>query len=194
MESAERGLLRIGSIVQNLAEAANLEESLTQEEKTHIDIEQFLSNYVHNLKLNYGEGTIVYCGLGDTQLANLSDIYIEQMMDKLIDNAMDFKTANTAIHIQLDHTESHIRICVANRGPSIDIDSRLLFERLVSHRKEQNRLHFGLGLYVVRLIAEYHEGTVRAVNLPNRTGVVVSVEMPIGISLEANKPQPKRAA
>ena len=194
LESAERGLLRIGAIVQNLAEAANLEESLSQEEKAVVDIEQFLENYVGNINLNYGEGSVIYRGLNEPLHAFLSDMYIEQMMDKLIDNAMDFRKSNSPIRVQLDRSSSHLRISVANQGPSIDTDPRLLFERLVSHRKEQGKLHFGLGLYVVRLITEYHDGEVRAVNLPNETGVVVSVEIPIGLDPDTREPILEKAA
>ena len=194
LESAERGLLRIGTIVQNLAEAANLEESLSQEEKAVVDIEQFLDNYVSNINLNFGKGSIVYRGLNEPLRAFLSDIYIEQMMDKLIDNAMDFRKSNSPIRVQLDRSGTHFRICVANHGPSIDTDPRLLFERLVSYRTEQSKLHFGLGLYVVRIITEYHNGEVRAVNLRDGSGVVVAVEMPIGLNPETSEPTVKKAA
>jgi hypothetical protein len=43
----------------------------------------------------------------------------------------------------------------------------------------RNRLHFGLGLYVVRVIAEHHGGTVRGMNLPDGSGVVVIVQLPL---------------
>ncbi len=50
---------------------------------------------------------------------------------------------------------------------------------MVSHREAQNRLHFGLGLYVVRIIAEYHGGYVRAINLADGSGVAVMVQLPL---------------
>jgi K+-sensing histidine kinase KdpD len=50
---------------------------------------------------------------------------------------------------------------------------------MVSHRGPQNRLHFGLGLYVVRIIAEYHGGLVRAMNLTDGSGVAIVVQLPL---------------
>jgi len=50
---------------------------------------------------------------------------------------------------------------------------------MVSHRGPQNRLHFGLGLYVVRIIAEYHGGLVRAFNLVDSSGVAMMVQLPL---------------
>jgi len=42
-----------------------------------------------------------------------------------------------------------------------------------------NRLHFGIGLYVVRIIAEHHGGTVKAANLQNGNGVTIQVTLPL---------------
>ena len=39
--------------------------------------------------------------------------------------------------------------------------------------------HLGLGLYIVRVIAEFHRGTAQAANKADGTGVVVSVTLPI---------------
>ena len=39
--------------------------------------------------------------------------------------------------------------------------------------------HLGLGLYVARLIVEFHGGTIDAVNLPARNGVEVRARFPI---------------
>ena len=58
---------------------------------------------------------------------------------------------------------------------------------MVSHRGPQSRLHFGLGLYVVRVIAEYHGGTVRAANLADGSGVAIMVRLPLVSSVAANE-------
>ena len=42
-----------------------------------------------------------------------------------------------------------------------------------------NRLHFGMGLYVVRIIAEHHGGNVKASNLYDGKGVSIKVTLPI---------------
>jgi signal transduction histidine kinase len=39
--------------------------------------------------------------------------------------------------------------------------------------------HLGLGLYVARLIAQFHGGTIGASNLPGGDGVVLGVRMPL---------------
>jgi K+-sensing histidine kinase KdpD len=69
---------------------------------------------------------------------------------------------------------------------------------MVSHRGPQNRLHFGLGLYVVRVIAEHHGGFVRAVNLADGSGVAIMVQLPMAraelAQQTANGREPPRIA
>ncbi len=56
-----------------------------------------------------------------------------------------------------------------------------VFDSMVSIRKSNpdNRLHFGMGLYVVRIIAERHGGSVKATNLFDGKGVSIKVMLPI---------------
>ena len=39
--------------------------------------------------------------------------------------------------------------------------------------------HQGLGLAIVRLVAQFHGGTARAVNLPGGQGALFEVEVPV---------------
>jgi len=180
LESAKRGVHRIGSIVQNLADAANLEESLEAEELELIDLDQLLQNYVANCNLVHEHCEFTYRGPGRPAWAMVSDFRIEQLLDKIIDNAVDFHRADSAIRVQLDIFGDQLQLTVANRGPILHSDvEKSVFDSMVSHRGQQNRLHFGLGLYVVRIIAEHHGGFVRAMNLADGSGVAVMVQLPV---------------
>ena len=102
------------------------------------------------------------------------------MLDKIVDNAIDFHRAGTPITVHLASHHDFMQLSVANRGPTLsDEAGRTLFDSMVSHRAPENRLHFGLGLYVVRIIAEHHGGFVRAVNLADQSGVAILVQLPL---------------
>jgi signal transduction histidine kinase len=180
LASAQRGVHRIGSIVQNLADAANLEESLEAEELELIDIDQLLQNYVANCNVVHKGCSFTYRGPGHPAIARVSDFRIEQLLDKIVDNAVDFHRADSTIRVQLDCFRDQLQLTVANRGPVLpDAVEKSVFDSMVSHRGQHNRLHFGLGLYVVRIIAEYHGGFVRAINLADGSGVAVMVQLPL---------------
>jgi signal transduction histidine kinase len=193
LESAKRGVMRIGAIVQNLADAANLDESLEAEELEVVDVQKLLENYVANCHLTHGDCEFVYRGTNGPVYAEVSDYRIEQMLDKVIDNALDFHRPNSPIKVQLDTFRDFLRITVANRGPTLPAsEDTTLFDSMVSHREPgaANRLHFGLGLYVVRVIAEHHRGNVRALNLADGSGVAIVIQLP----LAEHAVQPSRAA
>ena len=180
LNSAKRGVLRIGAIVQNLADAANLEESLVADDFEVVDIGKLLGDYVNNFRLSEKRHPIVFRGMAEAVYARVADYRIEQMLDKIVDNAIDFHHADSPIKVQLDKERDFLRITVANRGPTLpETREESLFESMVSHRGPHSRMHFGLGLYVVRAIAEHHGGTVRALNLVDGSGVAIMVELPL---------------
>ena len=72
-------------------------------------------------------------------------------------------------------------VSVENAGPPLPEAMRgKLFESMVSVRGERGRdaksaePHLGLGLYVARLIAEFHGGAISARNLASGGGVAVT--------------------
>ena len=180
LESAKRGVHRIGSIVQNLADAANLEEALEAEELEEIDLNELLASYVANCGASHNKVSFEYSGSNNPAIVLVSDFRIEQMLDKLVDNAVDFHRSDTPIRVHLECFGDIVQIAVANRGPALP-EAKLLsiFDSMVSHRGPDNRLHFGLGLHVVRIIAEHHGGTAMAVNLEDRSGVALLIRLPL---------------
>jgi signal transduction histidine kinase len=180
LESAKRGVHRIGSIVQNLADAANLEEALEAEELEEIDLNQLIASYVANCDASHANISFEYSGSKTPAIVLVSDFRIEQMLDKLVDNAVDFHRSDTPISVHLECFGDIAQIAVANRGPALpEAKLQSIFDSMVSHRGPDNRLHFGLGLHVVRIIAEHHGGTAKAVNLEDRSGVVLLIQLPL---------------
>jgi len=180
LESAKRGVHRIGSIVQNLADAANLEEALEAEELEEIDLNELLASYVANCGASHNKVSFEYSGSHNPAIVLVSDFRIEQMLDKLVDNAVDFHRSGTPIRVHLECFGDIVQIAVANRGPALpEAKLQSIFDSMVSHRGPDNRLHFGLGLHVVRIIAEHHGGTAMAVNLEDRSGVALLIRLPL---------------
>jgi signal transduction histidine kinase len=99
------------------------------------------------------------------------------MLDKLVENAVDFAAAGSSIRISIE-TDGRLR--VENDGPHLpDAIRDSLFESMVSLRSENSAgtPHLGLGLYIARLIAEFHGGTLHAENLPEGRGVAFEAQL-----------------
>jgi len=104
-----------------------------------------------------------------------------QLLDKLVENAVDFSAApgggGAAVRVSLGSAGGFAALAVENRGPLLPETMRgKLFESMVSVRAGRDGAgpHLGLGLYVARLIAEFHGGAIGASNLPAGDGVAVS--------------------
>ncbi|MEZ0122382.1 MAG: ATP-binding protein [Candidatus Reddybacter sp.] len=181
IDSAQRGLQRISAIVDSLAEAASLGDALNSDEILPINLSALLTTYFKNqsrrcpLKIELSTPD-------DDVWVQGSDIHIEQLLDKLFDNAVDFATHDTRIEIRLSTTKSHCFIGVKNYGPIIkEVEMAELFQLFHSRRSSEhanaNSQHLGLGLYIARLICERHGGDLTVENLSQGEGVIFSASI-----------------
>ena len=87
------------------------------------------------------------------------------------------------MRVALDNGDGAAVLTVANKGPLLPAGARArLFESMISVREGGHAAgtpHLGLGLYVARLIAEFHGGSILAANLPAGDGVAIRVRMPV---------------
>jgi K+-sensing histidine kinase KdpD len=80
---------------------------------------------------------------------------------------------------RLDHAG---RMTVATAGPVLPmgmLDELFVSLVWVRARSDAAEPHLGLGLYIVRVIAEFHHAGVRAANRDDGRGVVVTVLLPV---------------
>lgn len=88
-----------------------------------------------------------------------------QMLDKIIVNTVDFAYPDTSIDIALD---AKGQLSISNVGPVIAEEMQdELFNSMVSIRGEESgdkEPHLGLGLYLAKLIADFHQLNVQIHN------------------------------
>lgn len=172
---AEEGLARLGTILSRMTEASRLEQGLSTAERERFDAAAVVRGCVEGYRLAYAARSFeVTVPPGPVPVVGAADLFA-QMLDKLVENAVDFAATGTAIRVSLG-TDALLR--VENQGPSLpDSIRESLFDSMVSLRGERSggAPHLGLGLYIARLIAEFHGGSLRAGNLPGGTGAVFEV-------------------
>jgi len=189
LDAARRGVQRIGAIVQNLADAANLEESLKAEDLETLDLEALVESYVRNSAALQAPRRLTFQGPETGVMVEAADYRIEQLLDKILDNAFDFALPDTAITVALRRERSEAVLTIRNQGPLLSEDTLAsMFDSMVTRRDGTNdtKLHFGLGLYVVRVIAAHHGGSALARNLPDGSGVEIEVRLPLARRLRGN--------
>ena len=180
---AKEGVDRLSNILTRMSEATRLEQTIQHEERLDFDLQEVINSCVKGYQIANRRQKF------DMQIINkfnkpfivngVPDL-IAQLLDKLVSNAMDFAKEGTPIIIRLIRSEAHANIQVINEGPTLpDKMKNNLFDSMVSMREKRGKQpHLGLGLYIVRLIVEYHQGTVKADNTRKNTGVVFTVSLP----------------
>lgn len=174
-ERAREGIRRLNQLVTRLSEAARLEQALQSAETERLDLAGLLDNCVQGYRLAYPQREFIYKRPAAVEMTVAPDL-IAQLLDKLVSNANDFAEPHTPIVIALTATEERVVLSVENQGPLLPADiSERLFDSLVSQRSGSHKAgpHLGLGLYLARLIADFHRGQLEAVNLNDGSGVCV---------------------
>jgi signal transduction histidine kinase len=106
-------------------------------------------------------------------------ILIKEAIDNLLSNASSFASEGSTIDIELAKEDACAVVKIRNKGPCIIEDTEVLFGPFASTRSGPSSEHHGLGLYLVRLIAEQYGGTVRIANIPDGSGVEASISLPL---------------
>ncbi len=182
IERAQGGLNRLSAILTRMTEATRLEHSLADVERERVDLAKIVAGCVDGYRIAYPTHTLVLDAPPGEMPVDAAPDLIAQMLDKLVANAAEFAPAGTPVVVRLAHRpDGRIRVAVENDGPLLPegMGARL-FDSMVSVRRETGGEvpHLGLGLYIVRLIAEFHGGKAWAENRDDGTGVVVAVTLP----------------
>jgi len=171
---AEEGLARLSAILSRMSEASRLEQGLSTATRERFDAAAVVRGCVEGYRLAYASRILEMSVPAEpVPLLGAPDL-LAQMLDKLVENAVDFAPAGAPIGISLNAEEGKVLLRVENQGPPLpDAIRESLFDSMVSSRggRTSGVPHLGLGLYIARLIAEFHGGTLRAENLPGGGGV-----------------------
>lgn len=171
---AEEGLARLSTILSRMTEASRLEQSLSAAGREHFDAAAVVRGCSEGYRLAYAPRSFEVTVPAEPVPAQGAADLLAQMLDKLVENAVDFAAAGTAIRILLGSGDRGILLRVENEGPPLpDAIRDSLFDSMVSLRSERadGVPHLGLGLYIARLIAEFHGGRLRVENLAGGRGV-----------------------
>ncbi len=188
LERAQTGINTLNLILTNMSEATNLEQMLATTERVPFNLEQVLVGCVQGYKQIYTDVEFSLNGLvsesnhlKSKQVPNIqgSPEHIAQLLDKVFANAVEFSN-DQKVSISLQETQSTFVIHISNNGKHLpELMKDRLFDSMVSMRdtKRQAQPHLGLGLYIARLIVEFHQGSISANDHHNPSGVTLSITL-----------------
>ncbi|MBM0103817.1 HAMP domain-containing protein [Steroidobacter sp. S1-65] len=180
VDRARSGTNRMHAILTALSEATRVEQSIEHTDRVRFDLSELVRNMGQAYQHTFARHRIETSVPNEACTIDGSPDLIAQLLDKLMDNAADFTPPGGRIGLALEAGPRACRLSVSNEGPPLpaQLNGRL-FESLVSSRgSSDGKPHLGLGLYIVRLIADFHASRVTATNLNEDAGVAITLEIP----------------
>ncbi|MEO0369425.1 MAG: proteobacterial dedicated sortase system histidine kinase, partial [Pseudomonadota bacterium] len=175
---AKEGVMRLSKILSNMSEATRLENALRSTDREDFVANEVVLGCVEGYKLAYPQYKLVTSVVDQVVALNGSPELFAQMLDKIVANAVEFSEADTEILVSLDKKGQKASLTICNQGPLLpDNMQNELFDSMVSVRsqKDVQQPHLGLGLYIARIIADYHKGDVSIFNNEQEDGVCVRI-------------------
>ncbi|WP_330960125.1 proteobacterial dedicated sortase system histidine kinase [Photobacterium sp. 53610] len=185
IDRAQDGIRRLGTILSSMTEATRIEQSLQGADMERFAFNELVSGCMqgyqlafrqHQFRVQIPESPVFIEGAPD---------FLAQLLDKLIANATEFSPVGHPIEVTLSQ-ENHLAVLtVSNQGPLLPQDmTDQLLHSMVSVRSQQHQAkpHLGLGLFIARLIAEYHAGQIAIRNRTDGQGVIVTITLPLNES------------
>ncbi|GAB3026872.1 proteobacterial dedicated sortase system histidine kinase [Bowmanella dokdonensis] len=183
MQRAQEGLNRLSTILTNMSEATRLEQSLQSAERQIFDLAQVVEGCVEGYKMAYPHQQFSLDISEQPLRINGAPELCAQLLDKLVANGVEFSSPDSPVRIRLLREGRRLTLHISNQGPLLPQQMQeRLFDSMVSVRhsgQTGSQPHLGLGLYIARLITEFHQGGIRLQNQPDGTGVTVSVSLPL---------------
>lgn len=157
---------RLKFILNQLSALSRLKQTITETEVETFEINAFIKDLTHGYQLNIDCIDFKPCQ-ADLRIKGSQEL-MAQMLDKLVQNAVDFIGPNDHILIETAYLEKSQKysIQVSNTGSQVPEEHFThLFDSLSSFRNEKtDQPHLGLGLYIVKLICEFHQAEVSVKN------------------------------
>ena len=178
---ARQGADRLAALVQALGAATRIEEALSVRENQSVNLARLITELATAYSGAHPGHRFAAAVTDDREaMVTGSPDLLAQMVDKLVDNAVDFTAPGEVIVLGLERAGKQARLSVSNPGEPIpDRLKERLFERMASDRPADGggTTHLGLGLYIARTIARHHGGDIMASNTPD--GVCFSIDLPL---------------
>lgn len=168
--------IRLNRQVENLLSMSRLETGMLKLNLDWCDTNELINSVIQKLAIPYKQ-TIVFEPNENLPLFKFDRGLIEQVLQNLIQNAINYTPENTIIKIVASHQFSDCVISVSDNGKGIpEKEIKFLFDKF--YRLPQTKTGgSGLGLSIVKGFVEAHKGIVKAEN--NTTGgVTFIVEFP----------------
>lgn len=172
--AARRATERFEGLLNDLRDATRVERILAPQVMRPVELGELSRQIATSLQVGALQ-TIVVDAAAPLSVLGDSD-RLEQAITNLVGNAIKHGPAEGTIEISVFERNGHAVVAVEDEGPGVAPEHRdTLFDRGV--RGSHDTPGMGLGLYIVRIVAEAHGGNAHIEQTPGGTRFVI--ELPV---------------
>lgn len=161
VDRAEKSHKEMRSIMKAVSETTSLEASIMQTHSSEFDVSRVIQERIEDYEAIYPEASIKG-KVTPFIFVNGSDNLIIQCLDKLVNNAIEHHLVDTDIEVLVELLDGNCVISVVNIGDPLPEKVEEIFNLFTSSKADARKGNFGMGLYVARLIADFHRGQITA--------------------------------
>ncbi len=170
---------RIHRLLETLLDVSAAESGVMKLEREKIDADRLLQSVAELYALVAEEKSIHIrptAAPGTTVYADPTRL--RQMLANLVDNAVKYTPAGGSIWLEAEPRGDRVVFTVRDTGPGVPPeDQERIWQRLYRGDHSRSQRGLGLGLSVVKALAEAHHGRVAVANHP-AGGAVFTLELP----------------
>jgi two-component system sensor histidine kinase KdpD len=163
IESIDKATGRLAERVDSILDVSCLESGILHLGKTLVDVSEFAREAVSETRLRALEYKIQTACQEDLPCIQIDSRRIRQVLDNILDNAMEYSEEGTDITVKITPRENELLVSISDRGISIPSgDLEKVFQpmfRLGRQLPPDNR-GIGLGLTICLGIIKAHGGRI----------------------------------
>ena len=168
---------RLHRQVNNLLNMSRLESDFFKLQLDWYDINEIIHTVIENNKQDAGNHKIIFEEEEDLPLFKVDGPLLEQMLQNILHNALQYTPAGTSVEIEAGFYLQHLRIIITDNGKGFPEDKlELVFDKF--YRLPNSAAGgTGLGLSIARGFAKAHNGNISLKNLSSG-GAEFTIKIP----------------
>ena len=170
IEQALRSSERLGEVLEEALHIRLLEEGALPVRREPTDLHALIEETIASFAAVARRKSVgIERELRGDPVANLDGKLVRRSLENLLSNAVKYTPPGRQVRIAVRRVDGHVELEIGDRGPGIPDDFKQgLFEKFGSLEAKRGsaRRGIGLGLYLVRLVAEGHGGAVSVGDRP----------------------------
>jgi signal transduction histidine kinase len=193
IDSAKRNAGRMADLLEDLLSATRAEELLAPTALSPVSLGDVADEVVASIGPTHSECALV-AEVACRPVVLGEEKRLRQALVNLVTNAFKYAPDSEPVIVRVACEGDYALLEVVDRGPGVkEADRARIFDRYARLEEAAGRPGIGLGLYIVRTIAENHGGGVRVTETPGGgatftitlpcAGAVVDGESVLGVSL-----------